>query len=151
MSGPTRWCDQPVVSGIAIDLQDAGEALQNPFSMNASATGRVGEGNTWRIIAAPWAIIPCQRPEVSGLGFTRAWIKNRSTCLVHEQFGRALQIGNKRIEDWTQFERCSPDPVGKCGPVEIDALSAHDLSLPIQRKMIGIFRDQNMGDGRLRR
>lgn len=31
------------------------------------------------------------------------------------------------------------------------ALATHDLSLPKQRKVIGIFGDQNMGDGRFRR
>jgi hypothetical protein len=33
--------DQPVVSGIAIDLQNAREALQYPFGMNTPATGSV--------------------------------------------------------------------------------------------------------------
>jgi hypothetical protein len=93
------WCDQPVVSGIAIDLQDTGEALQYSFCMNASSTRRIGEGHARWSAAAPWAIIPRQRPEVSGLGLARAGIENRGTGLVHEQLGRALQVGNQCIED----------------------------------------------------
>lgn len=42
-------------------------------------------------------------------------------------------------------------PVGKRGAVEIDALAAHDLSLPLERKVIGILGDQQMGDGRFGR
>jgi hypothetical protein len=119
--------------------------------MNATATGSIGEGDARRRTTIPWAIIPRQRPEVSGLGFARAGIENRRTGLVHEQVGRALQVGDQCIEHGAQFERRSPDPVGKCGAVEINALTAHDLGLPIERQMIGIFGDQHMGDGRFRR
>lgn len=47
--------------------------------------------------AIPWTIIPRECPEVSGLGFARARIKHRSTCLVHEELGRTLQVGDQRI------------------------------------------------------
>lgn len=40
---PVR-CDQAVVSGISIHLQDATEALQYPFSMLPAATVGTGEG-----------------------------------------------------------------------------------------------------------
>jgi hypothetical protein len=73
------------------------------------------------------------------------------TGLVHEQLGRALQIGNQRIEDARQFIGCPTDPVSQCGAVEIDALAGHDLGLPIERQMIGIFGNQHMGDSRFRR
>lgn len=45
-----------------------------------------------------------------------------------------------------QFEGSSADPIGKREAVEINALAAHDLRLPIERKMIGIFTDQHMRD-----
>ncbi len=95
------WCDQPVISGIAIDLQDTGEALQYSFCMNTSSTRGIGEGHAWWSTAAPWAIIPRQRPEVSDVGPAGTGIKKRGTGLVHEQLGRALQIGTQRIEDRT--------------------------------------------------
>lgn len=145
------WCDQPVVSGIAVDLQDTGEALQYSFGMEPTPTRSIGEGDTWGSASVPRTIIPRQRPKVSGLGLARAGIKYRSTGLVHEQLGRALQVGNQRIEDGTQLERCPADPIGKSRAVEIDALAAHDLGLSIKRKVIGIFGDQHMGDGCFRR
>jgi len=48
--------------------------------------------------------------------------------------------------DGTQFEGGAAHPIGKGGAVEIDALTAVDLGLPIKRQVIGIFADQHMGD-----
>lgn len=53
---PVR-CDQAVVSGIAVDLQDAAKALQDPFGMLPAATGGIGEDHArWRR-AAPRSVI----------------------------------------------------------------------------------------------
>ena len=43
------------------------------------------------------------------------------------------------------------DPVGQRRAIEIDALAGVDLGLPVERQMIGIFGDQNLGDGGLGR
>ena len=43
------------------------------------------------------------------------------------------------------------DPVGQRRAIEIDALAGVDLGLAIQRQMVGIFGDQNLGDGGLGR
>lgn len=40
------------------------------------------------------------------------------------------------------LNRCPTDPIGKCRAIEIDALAAHDLSLPIGQKMIVALRRQ---------
>ena len=50
-----------------------------------------------------------------------------------------------------QQEGGTADPVGKCRAVEIDPLAGIDLGLPVERKMVGIFGDQHLGDGRLGR
>jgi hypothetical protein len=41
------------------------------------------------------------------------------------------------------------NPVGQRRAVEIDALPRVDLRLAIQRKMVGIFGDENLGHRRL--
>ncbi|ANT54836.1 hypothetical protein A6B35_33275 (plasmid) [Mesorhizobium amorphae CCNWGS0123] len=41
------------------------------------------------------------------------------------------------------------DPVGERGAVQIDALPGVDLRLAIERQVIGILGDQNLGDRRL--
>lgn len=102
----TVWRGQPVVSGVAVHLQDAGEPLQYPFCMNASSTGSIGEGHTWWSAAAPCTIITGECPKVSRLGLAGAGIKHRSKGLVHEELGRPLQVGNQGIEDGAQFKGC---------------------------------------------
>ncbi len=118
MAGPIRsGCDQAVVSGIAVDLQDAAEALQYPFGMLPAPTGGIGEDNTRWSRAAPGSIIAGKRPEVSGFGLSRPRIENRGAGLVHEQLGGPLQVGHQRIMDGAKFEGGTTDPIRKGGPV----------------------------------
>ncbi len=51
----------------------------------------------------------------------------------------------------TQMPGRAADPVGQRGAVEIDALPGVDLRLTIERQMVGIFGDQNLGDSRFGR
>lgn len=44
-----------------------------------------------------------------------------------------------------------PTQIGKRGAVEINPLAAHDLRLPKEGKMIGVFGDQYMRDRGFRR
>ena len=46
--------------------------------------------------------------------------------------------------DRPQQEGRAADPIGQRRTVEFDALAGIDLSLPIQRKMIGIFGDKHL-------
>ena len=48
--------------------------------------------------------------------------------------------------DGAEFEGGATHPIGKGGTVEIDALAAVDLGLPVERQVIGILADQHMGD-----
>lgn len=41
--------------------------------------------------------------------------------------------------DGAKFEGGATDPIGKGGAVEIDALAAVDLGLPIERQMVGVL------------
>jgi hypothetical protein len=45
-----------------------------------------------------------------------------------------------------QFGSGIADPEGQRRPVGHDALARQDLGLAIERTMIGVFRDQHMGD-----
>lgn len=99
--------------------------------MPPPSSGSVGEGDTWRSAAIPRTII--SRPEVSGLGLAGAGIKHRRSDLIHEELGRALHVGNQRIEHRPQFLGRPTDPIGERGAVEVQALAAHDLRLPIER------------------
>jgi hypothetical protein len=51
----------------------------------------------------------------------------------------------------TQVPGSTADPVGERGTIEIDALPGPDLRLAIERQVIGIFGDQDVGNRRLGR
>jgi hypothetical protein len=40
----------------------------------------------------------------------------------------------------------SADPVGQGGAVDLDALPGKDLALPVERQVIAVFGDQNVGE-----
>jgi hypothetical protein len=52
------------------------------------------------------------------------------------------------LVDGPQQERCTPDPVGKRRAIEMDALAGVDLRLAIERQVVGILGDEDVGDGR---
>ncbi len=79
--------DQTVVTGIAIDLQDAGEALQNGVGILAATPRRLGEGHARRGCTAPRPIIAGQGPEVSGLGLASFWVKHRGAGVLRDLRG----------------------------------------------------------------
>jgi len=156
--------DQPVVSGVSVNLQHTAKALQYPFGMLPAPTrclagecmhsprrGRIGEGHARWCRAAPRSVIAGQRPEVSRLGLSCPRIENRGAGLVHEELGGPLQARHQRIMDGAEFEGGATDPVSLGGAVEVDALAAVDLCLPIERQVIRVFADQHMGDRSLGR
>jgi hypothetical protein len=57
----------------------------------------------------------------------------------HEERGGALQIGHERLLDRDQFERRLAYPRGQGGAIQINALAAVDLRLPIERQVVRIF------------
>jgi hypothetical protein len=55
------------------------------------------------------------------------------------------------IPKWRQPPSGSPNPVGKRGAIEMDALAGIDLRLPVQGEMIGVLGHQDMRDQSLGR
>jgi hypothetical protein len=51
----------------------------------------------------------------------------------------------------TQVEGSSSPPVRQCRTIELNALAGVNLGLPVERQVIGIFGDQDLGDGGLGR
>lgn len=80
--------------------------------------------------------LPCDRRQAGEIGIVQYCHKRQyhvdslDWTFQIVRFSRK-KVGNQRIEDGTQFERCPADPIGKSRAVEIDALAAHDLGLPI--------------------
>ena len=53
---------QPIVTSIAVDLEDAVEAVEELFGMFAAAPGRIEVDDARRIGPAPGAVVPGQDP-----------------------------------------------------------------------------------------
>jgi hypothetical protein len=75
--GIVAQIEHAVISGIAIDLQDAFEALQYLNRMFTRPTRRIAEYNAGLFWPIPAAIIAGERPEIPLFGFTASRIKNR--------------------------------------------------------------------------
>ena len=73
------------VAGIAIDLQDALEAVEMGDRPLGFAVGCIDIGDARRIDAAPWPVVGGIGPELAGLGAAAAGIEHRHRGLVGEQ------------------------------------------------------------------
>ena len=93
-----RGARQPIVAGIAVQLQDAVEALQDLLRVHAGAARAVSEDHAGRVIAAPAPIISGQRPEEASLRPASPGLQNRRRRFVHEEFARALQVLGEPVD-----------------------------------------------------
>ena len=138
---------ETVVAGIAVELQRAVEAAQEPLRVQPAAVGRVEEDHSGRIVAAPATIVARKGPEVAGFRPAPARVQHRRGGFVHEQLGRSLQMLGQPVDDGAQVERRHADPIGQRATMDGDARPGEDLALAEQGQMVGIFADQHMGDG----
>lgn len=105
--------------------------------MKTTPGGAVPSSTVGRRGPAPRSILFVFRAPGSRTGLAR---------FIHEELGGPLKVGHQRIMDGAEFEGSAAHPIRKGGAVEIDALAAVDLGLPVERKVIGTFADQHMGD-----
>ena len=122
---------QHLVAAVAVDLQDAGEAVEVSDRLLGLAVGGVDVGHAERIAAAPRTIVAGIGKELPGLGPATPRIEHRCRRLVSEQLGRRLQPGEQPLVHRAQQEGRSPHPVGQGRAIERDALAGIDLSLPV--------------------
>ena len=60
-------------------------------------------------------------------------------------------MGEDALMDRSQMERGPSDPIGESRAVEAKALALINLRLAIERRVIGVFGDEHVGDRRLGR
>ena len=114
--------------------------------MLRSAARRIAINNGRRIAAAPGPVIAGISPELAALHALASRIEDGAACLVGKQFRRGFQELEQARLQRSQQRRRTADPIGERGAVEIDALAAIDLRLPIQRTVISVFADKHVGD-----
>ena len=79
--------DQAVISGIAVNLQNAAKTLQDPLGMLPAPTVGIGEDHTWWRGTSPGPVIAGQCPEIPGFGHAAPRIQHRGSGFIHEQLG----------------------------------------------------------------
>ena len=126
-----RGARQPVVAGIAVQLQDAIEALQDLFRVLPGTARGIGEDHAGRVIAAPSPVVPGQRPEIPGLCPAPARVQNRRCGLVHEQLARSFQVLGESVGYGTEVEGGCPHPISERAAVNIDPGPRQDLALAV--------------------
>ena len=60
-------------------------------------------------------------------------------------------MDGQAVDHGHQVERRLADPARQRRAVEVEACPAHDLALAVERCMVGVFGDQHMREGALRR
>ena len=142
---------QRAIAAIAVDLQHALEAGQVRDRPLGRAVGRIDVGHRRRVGSAPRSIVARIGPELAGLGPPSPGIEHRRGRLVGEQLGRGLQLLQQPLVQRAQQEGGAAGPVREGRAVEVDALAGVDLGLAIERQVIGVLGDHDVGDRRLGR
>ena len=143
---------QPGVAVIGVALQVApAAAVEEPLGMGAVPAGRVAEDHDGRRRSAMGAVVGGHRPEEALLHGPAPRVEHRQRRLVHEQARGARQMSVHPLDDGLQVEAGAADPIAEGRAVEVHALAPEDLGLAIERRVVGEFRDDDLGDQRLGR
>ena len=85
-------------------------------------------------------------PESAGTGPAEARREDRHRRVVGMQHGARQDMPGQGIEQRPQQRRRLADPVGQGRALQVDARAGVDPALPIQRQVVGVFGDQNVGE-----
>ena len=137
---------EPVEAGIPVDLHGAAEPGQVRSGALGFAIRAVKIDRGWRIGPVPGPVVAGVHSQSTGLGAAAAGIEHRDRRIVGEQFLRSEdalgELGLKRLEP----PAGTTDPVRERRTVQLDALPAEDLTLPIKRQVIAILGNKDVGE-----
>jgi pimeloyl-ACP methyl ester carboxylesterase len=137
---------EPLESGIAVDLNDAFELRQmGDWALGAAIWTVKIDGCRW-IRSAPGSVIAGIDPEPAGLGPAAAGIEHRDRGVVGEQFAGREDVLGELLLQRLQPPAGASDPVRQGRAIQLDTLAAEDLALSVERKVIAVFGDQDMGE-----
>ena len=99
--------EHAVVSGIAVDLQDAAKALQYVSRVFACRPGRIGKGNARWFWPVPGAIITGECPEIVLFDFAPTGIKDWGRRFISYPAGDCIAICRQGINSFEDPLRCA--------------------------------------------
>jgi hypothetical protein len=120
---------------------------QNASLMLPSAAAWcVVEYHRRRVSPAPGSVFARDRPRMALLRLAAARVEDRHGGLVGEQPRRGQQDLPHAAHHGHELHRARAGPVGQNLAADLDPLPRQDLRLAIQRQVVGVARDQDVGD-----
>ena len=147
---------QGLVAAVIIDHQRPAPGVEERGGVPARATGAVVEQDDGlRPGAAGRSCASCAcgtRPsmasvgeQVSSPGLAGAGVELGDRGFVGMQYGRLQQARAQHIHQRLQGHADGADPFGQSGARQRDAGAGKDRFLPMERKMIGVLLDRDLG------
>ena len=125
--------------------------LEEAARMHGPSARGIVEHHDRRVGAAVTSIIRADGPEVASLGFPSSGIEHRRPSLVHEDSISVFQSFPHMVDDRTQVEARTPNPVAECCTIQCDPLSGVDFGLPVKRRVVAKLGHNNLCDQRFGR
>ena len=141
---------QGAVAGVAVDLQHALEAAEMGYGPLGLAVGGIDVGHARRLWAAPGPVITGVGPELARLGPSAPGIEHRRRGLVGEELLRRLEPHEQTGMHGAEQPGGTSNPIRQSRAVELHALAAVDLGLPVEREMVCVLAHDDVGDRRFR-
>lgn len=94
----------------------------------------------------PGPVVAGIGPELAGPGPSASRIEHRRGGLVGEQLAGGAQMHEQALVQWPEPPRRPSNPIAQGRAVELDALSGPDLCLAVERQVIGVLADHDLGD-----
>src|SRR6266702_743244 len=142
----TRRSGHGLVGLIAIAVDDAAIALEQPQAMNGTVARCIGIDYARRIRPGPRPVIARQSPEVTGLGPATPRIQYRCWCFIDTKLRGGEQHFAQTMPQGFQLLGGVADPEGERGAVERDTVGRQHLRLTIERQMPMILGIDHMRD-----
>ena len=138
---------QRLEPGIAVGLEQAGEAGQVRGRMLAATVGAVEVGSGGSRLARERAVVAHVDPQAPGLGSSKSRRQHRHGGVVAvDLLGGEDVLADRRRDRIEQPGRLA-NPVGQRRAVEFDAVAGVDLGLTIEREVIAVLRHQQVCQG----
>ena len=142
---------QPLEPGVAIDVEDSRELLQMRRRTLALAIRRKHKDGCRRSGSAPRSLVTRVHPKPSSLGAAATGIEHRDRRIVGKQMIRRKDIRAELFVQSVEPPACTANPSGQRRAIELNTVTREDLRLPVQRRVVAIFADQDLGEQRWRR
>jgi hypothetical protein len=90
--------------------------------------------------------VVCDRPEIALLYLARPGCKELRGRLVGEHLWTGQQVGLHPLGDASELGCASPGPVAHGAAIDLDPVATQRLHLAVERVVVGIFLDHDVGD-----